>query len=40
MNFEDLKDRIFTERPEVKKEYDALTPEYEKIKEKIRREEL
>lgn len=37
MNFEDLKARIFSERPGVKKEYDALASKYEKIKEKIRR---
>ena len=35
MNFDSIKQKIFDKRPEVKKEYDALAPEYDKIKDQI-----
>lgn len=36
MNFDSIKRKIFTERPEVKEEYDALAPKYNKIRRRIR----
>lgn len=36
MDFDSVKHKIFTERPEVKKEYDALAPKYNKIRRRIR----
>lgn len=36
MNFDSIKRKIFTERPEVKEEYDVLAPKYNKIRRRIR----
>ena len=35
MNYEDFKKKIFKEKPEVKKEYDALEEEYQEKKKEI-----
>lgn len=36
MDYKDFKEAVFTERPEVKKEYDALEPQYEMIRAEIK----
>ena len=36
MNYNEFKAKIFTECPEVKEEYDALGPQYEIIRAKIK----
>ena len=35
MNFNDYKAKVFTERADVKEEYDALRPQYEVIRAEI-----
>lgn len=41
MNISEYKEIVFKERPDVKKEYDALEPEFERIRELLKtREEL
>lgn len=38
MNLDDFKQKIFTERPDVKKKYDALEQDYAEKSQKIKAE--